>query len=574
MLRRKSTETFHFGEFEVDLGAEELRRNGKRAPLEIQPFRVLVALLKKNGALVTREELRQAVWGDDTHVAFDDGLNTAIRKIRRVLGDSATSPRFIETLPKRGYRFLAASREGEGRIQSVVVLPFGNLSGDPEQEYLSDGVTDALITSLAKIGSIRVISRTSAVSYKGSRKPLREIAAELGTEGVVEGTVQREGRRLRVTVQLVEASTDSHLWAESYDRSLESALELQSEIAATIARQIQARLSPPEMENLSRPVDDLAEAGVEAYLRGMAHVQRLTPDGLQVGLRCFRTALDADPQSALAHSGVAHALMFSIVLGMTRPHEAGPRALAAVKQALDRDPSLAQALVSLGFLEHYYNWDWPAAEAAFHAAIESSPNCAEAHLFHALLLTCLGHFDKANAEMSAALDLDPLNLLYQHVSGMQMLWQGRYEAAVVQLRGVAARAPQMQMTHLTLWTALHGLGRLDEAFVSASEAWECVGDQEMVQALEDGNRQGGYRDAMRAAADVLASRSRHAYILPHVIAHHYDYAGDTDRAFEWINQGIQQREHAMGHLNRKPYTHRLKSDPRFEALLKQLGLPR
>src|SRR5947207_11765530 len=244
-----------FGEFEIDERAGELRKEGIKVRLQEQPLQILQILLEHPGEVVTREELRKRVWPSDTFVDFDHGINNAIKRLREALGDTAETPRFIETLPRRGYRFIAsleAARPASSPIQSIAVLPLENLSRDPEQEYFADGMTEALITSLAKIGSLRVISRTTVMHYRGVRRPLPEIARELGVQAVVEGTVLRSGEKVRISVQLIETSSDTHLWAESYERDLRDILWLQSEISQAVAREIQAKLTPAEQERLTR----------------------------------------------------------------------------------------------------------------------------------------------------------------------------------------------------------------------------------------------------------------------------------------------------------------------------------
>src|ERR1700740_2572118 len=251
------TEPVRFGLFEVDLRAGELRRQGVKLKLQEQPFQILAMLLANPGQVVTREQLRSKLWPVDTFVDFDHSLNKAINKLREALGDSADSPRFIETLAKRGYRFLAEMKGSPGRIQSLLVLPLENLSRDPEQEYFADGLTEELITKLARVSALRVLSRTTAMHYKCVRKALPEIARELQVDGVVEGTVLRSGERVRISAQLVHAPTDTHLWAESYERDLQDVLALQSEVAQAIAREVQVKLTPQEQAHFAqvRPVD-------------------------------------------------------------------------------------------------------------------------------------------------------------------------------------------------------------------------------------------------------------------------------------------------------------------------------
>lgn len=562
-----------FGVFEVNVHAGELRKKGVRIRLQEQPFQVLLALLEHSGEVVTREELRQRIW-PDTVVEYEAGLAGAVSKVRRALGDDPDNPRFIETIPRRGYRFLAAMvRTGARPVQSLAVLPFENLSGDPDQEYFSDGLTDAVITELARIRSLRVISRTSVMQFKGARQPLPVIAKELGVDAVLEGSVQRERDRVRVTGQLIEAVTDTHLWAERFDRSLTSVLALQGEVARQVAREVHARLTPEEADRLrAQPV--VNTDAYETYLRGKAHASRSTPDGLQNALHLYQSALEIDPKSALAHAGVAEVLLLSIVLALMEPSEAGPKALSSARRAIELDPNIPQGLVTLAGLQQMYEWDWEAAEASFRRAIEVSPNNAEAHAHCALLLTCLGQFEEAEQLMARALEFDPLNLLLRHLRGVQCTWMGKYAEAVAGLAKVVARAPFMQMAHLTMWAALHALGRFDESFQAARAGYEATRDEGMVEALDSGYATGGFLEAMRRAAECLDARSEAVYTQPHITSLFYDFGGETEQVFACIEQGYRRREHAMSYINRKPFSARVRDDPRYAEILERMRLPR
>jgi TolB-like protein len=263
---RPSQGTVRFGAFELDQDAGELRKDGIKVRLQEQPFQMLQILLQRPGEVVTREELQQKIWPSDTFVDFDHGINNSIKRLREALGDTAETPRYVETLPRRGYRFLGDLKGGARHIQSLLVLPLENLSRDPEQEYFADGMTEALITNLAKISALQVVSRTTAMHYKGIHRPLPELARELGVDGIVEGTVMRSGKRVRISAQLVDAHSDRHLWAEDYDRDLRDILALQSEVAQAIAREVQITLTPRDRERLARTRPVNPEA-YEAYER-------------------------------------------------------------------------------------------------------------------------------------------------------------------------------------------------------------------------------------------------------------------------------------------------------------------
>src|SRR2546429_6083930 len=297
----------HFGEFELDAAAGQLYRKGARLRLQEQPSQILQILLQRPGEIVNREELRQKIWPSDTFVDFDHGINNAIKRLREALGDTAETPHYVETLPRRGYRFIGKLERKSPSFRSLAVLPLENLSRDPEQEYFAEGLTEALITTLAKIGELRVVSRTTAMLYKDVHKPLREIARELEVDAIVEGTVLRAGQRVRITAQLIDAANETHLWAESYERHLRDVLHLQAEVAEAIAKQVQVKLTPQERAQLAQtqPVNPDA---YEAYLKGRYHWLRRSGEELPKAVRYFEQAIEIDPTYAAAYAGLADSL--------------------------------------------------------------------------------------------------------------------------------------------------------------------------------------------------------------------------------------------------------------------------
>jgi len=308
-----------FGVFEVDLRAGELRKRGVKIKLQDQPFQILQILLERSGEVVTREEIRGRIWPADTFVDFDQGLNNAIKRLRESLSDSPDNPRFIETIPRRGYRFIGMTGSSTpGRMRSLAVLPLENLSHDPQQEYFAEGLTEALITTLAKIGELRVVSRTSAMLYKNVRKPLREIARELEVDAIVEGTVLLAGHRVRITAQLIDAAKETHLWAESYERDLRDVLALQSELAQAIARKVRVKIAPQEQALLAQPHPVDPEA-YEAYLKGRYHWNRRSGEALPKAVQYFQQAIAKDPTFAAAYSGLADCLSVLGYWGLVPP---------------------------------------------------------------------------------------------------------------------------------------------------------------------------------------------------------------------------------------------------------------
>ena len=461
---------------------------------------------------------------------------------------------------------------GDPVVDSLVVLPLKNLSGDPGEEYFVDGMTDALITDLSKISALKVISRSSAMRYKDSGKPLSDIARELEVEAVVEGSVLREGERIGITAQLIEAATDTNLWADRYERDITSILRLQGEIARAIAAEIQVVLTPRETELLStaRDVDPQA---YEAYLRGMFHLRRFTPQDFQAALQNFEAALQIDPKYALAHYGISQVWNYSFVLGVVQPREGGPKALESVTRALELDEDLSEAHLGLANVKVSYEWDWEGAEQAFLRAIEINPNYAEARVFYSHLLLILGRIAESRAQIERGLELDPLEPFFRAAFAVVLAHSGDVDESIDVYREVFETTPGFGFGHQPFWRALHFAGRHEEAMKQARIHLENVGETDAVAAMNRGYAQGGYQEAMRQAADVLAAGSRVATARPIIIAALYDDAGETQLAIDWIEEAYEVRDIDMAYLGTLLFTDTVRSDPRFLEILARLGTP-
>lgn len=399
--------TIRFGIFEADFRAGELRRRGVKVKLQEQPLQILQMLVEHPGEVVTRDELQHKIWPADTFVDFEQGLYNAVRRLRDALKDSADKPRFIETLSRRGYRFIGTVDATPRQIESLAVLPLENLSRDPEQEYFAEGLTEALITTLAKIGELRVVSRTSAMQYKGARKPLPEIARELGVDAIVEGTVLRAGDRVRITAQLIDAPKETHLWAESYERDLRDVLALQAEVAQAIAREVQVKLTPQEQAHLGQvhPVDPEA---YEAYLKGRYHWNRRSGEGCGKAIQCFQQTIAKDPTFAPAYSGLADCWSLLGSWSMVAPDEGCGKAKGLALQALERDRSLAEAHASLAWATMWYDYDFSAAENEFERSLELNPRYVTGHTWFGFFLATMGRNEEAYTELKRAHSPRPL----------------------------------------------------------------------------------------------------------------------------------------------------------------------
>ncbi|MFN0172481.1 MAG: winged helix-turn-helix domain-containing tetratricopeptide repeat protein [Bryobacteraceae bacterium] len=601
---------FRFGVFELDPASAELRRNGVKIKLQKQPSEVLAMLLERRGEIVTREELREKLWPGQTFVDFDLGLNKAVRKVREALGDSAQAPRYVETLPQRGYRFIAplagaapaSSRRprafyaacgaagvtvllllaylggffrrgvSPGEIEAVAVIPFENLSKDADEEYFADGVTDALITELGRVGALRVISRQSVMLYKRVKKPLPEIISELKVDAVVEGTVQRAGDRVRITAQLVRAKPEQHLWAESYERRYADILAVQGEIARTVARQVKAKLSPEQERSLARTRIVNPEA-YEAYLRGKFYFYGYTPERLQKAIESFQTAIEKDPNFAEAWAALGPAYGALGYWGYVRPSETHPKAKAAARRAVELDDMLGEGHCHVGAGAAYADWDWATAERELRRAIELNPSHAEARANYAMVLASLRRLEEATEQLRIAREVEPLWPVGSVAVGWFSYISGQYEKSVGQLKQAVDLAPEFFISRWYLWRALHRTGEDAAAFGECKRMYELLKDAEVVEALERGERQSGYAGAMKEAAQTLVRRSRTAYVPGTQLALLWAHAGDNQRAMEWLENAYQERDPRLHTVWADPDWEPLYSKPRFQMLLRKMGFP-
>jgi TolB-like protein/DNA-binding winged helix-turn-helix (wHTH) protein/Flp pilus assembly protein TadD len=632
-----------FGVFELDRHSGELRKQGVRVRVQEQPLRVLDALLAEPGEPVTREALRQRLWPDDTFVDFDNGLNRAINRLRAALGDEAGNPRFIETLERRGYRFIAPvgvvnapaaftppvaettpsapqttpTRTGPGRgrmmwlagalaaaallallfsftpvlrrnadtpdpprIRSLAVLPLANLTGDPAQEYFSDGMTDALITNLASLPALRVISRQSVMRYKGSATPLPEIARELGVEGVVQGSVVRSGGRVRISAQLVHALTDRHLWAHSYERRLEDVLALQGELARAIAEEVRITVGTKESRRLmSAPV--VKPDAYDAYLLGRHHWNQRTEPALDRALAHFRTAIAADPDFALAHAGLALAYGPRQVYAYVPPGTGLAEQKAAALKALELEPGLAEARAALG-AARTIEWDWEGAEAEFRRAFELDPNSMVSHHWYGWHLQARGRLTESAAHRRRALELDPLNVVVNRAFARELNAAGDDEAALAHLDRALELEPHQALTHLEVARfhferGAHDTGsrHLERARVLESEGPLPLASLAVVHAVSGNGREA------RRLLEKLEAESARRYVSPVLPAMIHAALAENDRAFALLDRACAAKDPALitirvgdvGFLQlARAHLATLRADPRSDDLLRRMGL--
>lgn len=658
-MKTTTSRTALFGPYMLDLRSGELRKFGTKVKIGEQTFQILRFLLETQGELVTREELREKLWAGNTFGDFDHVLNSAVQRLRECLSDSAEQPHWVETVPRRGYRFIdrvewsdGASRSevahepGNGsngetsadadrtrstvepaeilatpsafeksedrrghqtrtkvlvpalliviaviailvlrfkrerwlgdptssRIQSIVVLPLANLSSDGGQDFFADGMTEELTTDLGKIATLRVISRTSATQYKGTHKPLQQIARELNVDALIEGTVTRSGNRLRITANLIQAFPEKHLWAESYEGDVGDALAVQGEIARAVAREIRVKLTPRERELLvsAKPVNPEAQ---DFYFRGRyIKNENGTADSTAMAIKYFQRAIQIDPNYAPAYVGLAHAYAVWSP-GMGRPRDLMPKAKDFALKALTLDKTLADAHSELGSIELLYDWDWAAAEEEFKQTMELDPNHVWAHEWHARELVTRGRREEAIAEAKRSLALTPSPFSWDYPIWVFVL-AGRNDLALERTRALLELAPNFVWAHWEMAQIYQQKGQAEPAAQESLKTDELFGMEpkrlaRLKQAIAKSGAQGYWRQTLENYKDAAKS----SYVPSVLVAEACVRVGDNQCAFEWLERGFEERDDLMINLKVQPAFDNLRADPRFQNLIQRVGIP-
>lgn len=626
----------YFGSFELDLLSGELHKHGLKLKLGEQPFQILKLLVERSGQLVTREEFQKQLWPSDTFVDFDHGLNSAIRRLREILSDTQESPRWVETVPRRGYRFvgevtlglqpnkleqpkaqaqvvahpaelghsehpqesgqtgLTARKWSAARVafafgvalvalfavwgarrwesgrnlssaapgRTLAVLPLENLSGDSAKEYFADGITDELITELAKSRGLQVISRTSVMQYKNVRRPLREVAGELGADTVVEGTVALNGRKVRVTVQLIRAATDSHLWAQSYERDLGDTIALQTELARNIASELKATVLPSESGGRT-----ISPEAHDYYLKGR---YAWFSDNEARAKEFFEKARDLQPDYAEAYSGLADYYGGFAVKGALDPRQAMPEFEKYARKSLELDDSLADAHKVMGAMYLFYHWDWEKAEEQELRAIELNPSFAEAYHLLAYIFMAENRTADAIAAQRKASLLGPFERPW--ALGYILASAGRYQDAETELRHELEMAPANFDVRRGLAGVLRIEGSAKEAAMELAEAERRMGHPNQAAGIEKAFAEGGDAAVEQLRLNNLEARAKEEYVSPMEFAQAYARLRDPDKTMEWLEKAYQERSPRLVRLTMEPDLKGMQKDPRFRNLLQRVGL--
>lgn len=562
---------FRFGPFEADVHARELRRHGLPAKLRGKSFDVLVSLLEHPGELVTREELRRRLWPEDIFIDFDNSLNSAVNRLRDALGDRAAKPTYIETLPRRGYRFVAPVEQVRTAHPTLAVLPFENLDHDPEHDFVADAIADALIAELGNISSLRVISRQSMLHLKGTRKTVPEIACDLKADAIVEGAVLLAGNSIRMTVQLVQAAPEQHLWAKGYACEVVDMLTVQGRVAREMAEAIEVALTPGEIGRLSRQRPVNAEAHL-AYLKACHHMGQASGEGFQKGLQYLHLALEKDPTHALAQARLAECYSLLGFWGHMPISEAYPRAKQAALRAIEMDNGLSTAHWALGWVSWLHDWDLATCEAEARRAIQLNPSEAIAHILYGIFLAIREDRTRAAAEAKLALDVDPLSLYMNTSAAWVYLFAKDYQRALEQARTALDLFPNALQAYYVLGLAEVGLGRIDAAIEAFQNALAISSDPMSIGYLGHVHARAGHRESAIALLDDLASRLKAGYVPARSFVYVYAGLGERDRAFEWLERAYRERDPMLFWLRAVPVFEPLRQDPRFDEMLHRIGV--
>ncbi|HTF43745.1 MAG TPA: winged helix-turn-helix domain-containing protein [Terriglobales bacterium] len=638
---------YRFGQFKVDLASGTLTRQGDRVKLQEQPFRILALLLERASEIVTREELRQALWAEDTYVEFDGSLNAALKRVRHALRDSPDNPIFIETVPRRGYRFIApvdysepaAVAESGQRIvtvsspaaelaaiaapalapfeekrrrgtaargiaagvlllavlamvfnlggirqkwirsaspqirpiASLAVLPLEDLSSDPAQQYFADGITDELITDLAQISNLKVISRTSTIQYRGTKKSIPEIGKALRADALIEGTVERDANRVRIRVQLIDSASDRHLWARSYDRELRDVLLLQSEAARDIAQEIRGQVSPVPSAAVATAPTPVNPEAYEAYLKGRYFLNKRSSEGMKTATGYFEQAIALDPRFALAYAGLADC--YSLLGSGTMPASvASAKARTAALKALELDPSIAEGHTALAVVHFYYDWNWNDSERELQRAIQLNPNYATAHHWSSVYLSAMGRFPEAIQEAERAHELDPLSPSITISLATEYRDARRFDRSIELLSAVLELDPNFAAAHQGLGKTYAAMGLWKLAVDEFQKTVALSHDSDSLSGLAYAYSASGERaQALKIVAQLRAERAGD-YVSPFNMAAVFTGLGEKDKAFSSLDRAYHERDSRLPFLAVDRWFEPLHSDPRFVELCGRMGL--
>jgi len=626
-------ERVRFEDFELDPRAYHLQRFGRSLKLERIPTELLLLLVERRGQLVTREEIIERLWGKNVFLDTDNAINTAIRKIRHTLRDDPEQPRFVQTVTGSGYRFIAPVAEASSRPISaaeiaraqgpvsapqsryslrvviplaavlalivlgtgylirarfslrsapahgrvmLAVLPFENLSNDSDQEYFSDGLTEEAITDLGRLSPERlgVIARTSAMAYKHTSKRASQIGQELGVDYLLEGSVRREGERVRISAQLIRVKDETHVWAQSYDRDMRDFLAVQNELGEAIAGQVQVSLTPEQKLEQTKTRRINPEA-YDDYLKGLYFWNRFTPGSLKKSVDLFQQAIEKDPGYAQAYAGLSESYGVLMDWGVLPRAEAYPKSEAAARKAVELDSGNSEAHSALGWQMLLYDRDWSGAEREFRRAIQLNPSNADAHEGFAYYFAVYGRFDESIAEMKKARELDPLSLLANVESAKMLIYARRYDQALQQLHFTLDLDPGFHATHYFLFQVYLAKGMYEEAYQEFLKQYPAGGQfSELMADVRNAHAKSGWKRALQKYLAIrLELRSKGVLLSSWDLALLSAALGNKEQTLDSLQKAADERFGQVIFVKVDPLFDSLRSDPRFQDLVRRLGLP-
>ena len=575
---RSSHAIVRFGAFELDNEGGELRRDGIRIRLQEQPLQILRILLEHPGKIIPREELRQKIWPSDTFVDFDHGINNAIKRLREALGDTAETPRFVETLPKRGYRFIAAIDDVPSKlrttgapIDSIAVFPFETASSDPDTDYLAIGIPGSVIHALSQIPGLRVISWRSAASEETQRDPLA-IGRKLCVRAVLTGRIWQRANKLRLHVDLLDTANGEEIWGDQYDSDLTELFAVQDSISREVSRKLRLRMTGEAENRLVKRYTENIEA-YQLYVRARRWCEKRSAEGFRRGVEYLSQAIQMDPDYAPAHAELAQCISVPCYYGSVDPKVAYPKARASALRALDIDPDLAEGHAALAHILHTYDWNWTASEKGFVRAIELNPNYATAHYHYSYLLAELTRFDEAIHEASEALSRDPVSGLLNAALAFVLLLAREYDRCIKQALTAIEVDPNMTLSYVVLGTAYEQKGQ-HAAAIENYQKGIALGGMLAFQKAFIGHIYGNSGDRAKACEILheLEELSRTAYIPSIASVFVYEGVGEQDRAIKALERACENRETTLVLLKTWPYFDPIRTDPRFQDVERRVGL--
>jgi TolB-like protein/Tfp pilus assembly protein PilF len=578
-----TTETLRFGPFELDVRSRELRKGKTCVRLQEQPFEILRMMLERPGHLVTREELCSRLWPNGTFVDFEHSLNAAVKRLRAALGDEADNPRFVETLPRRGYRFIAARDAADAPIAAIstalahrvrlAVLPFTIVGDEPGQEYFADGLTEEMIAQLGQLcrGRIGVIARSSSMMFKRSTQRAREIGEMLRADYLLEGSVRQEGDRVRITARLVETSGETHLWIETYERHLADCLSVQADVAARIARSLAMELMPEQSHGAHAASQDAV--AYQAYLKARFHWNKPGDDGVDEAIDYYEQSLARDPAFAAAYAGIARARILRAEYYGDLPRRMLEMARQSAKRALELEPSLSEGHLALAEVRRTLEWDWRGAESSYSQAIVLNPSHEGAHRSFGVMLAALSRSDEAIREAERACELDPLCLVVNSSAAWVRFVAGDYDQAIDRCQHTVDMNPRFVAARRVMGAAYLQSGREEAAIASMESALaQSCDDPVLLAWLAHARAVVGDRDqAVEIVGKLTRMRAQRFVPSYHVALAHVGLA-DHDAAFASLEQATVECDPALPNVAVDPRFEPIRPDPRYGRLVELLGL--